>query len=117
MNERSEATARGWIRSQRCRLGSLAIVSSQVSGTALAAGSCSRSQPLPGNVLFAKLRLDASGGAGNTVRYQAEPGNEGTRTQRRQRYSCGTVAAGSGLNEGMFPPRFGWQESADNLVT
>jgi hypothetical protein len=37
---------------------------------------CSRSQALPGNVLFPRLRLDATGGAGKSVRYQAEPGNE-----------------------------------------
>ena len=45
-----------------------------LSRKALAAGS--RSQALPGNVLFARLRLATSGGAGNTVRYQGEPGNE-----------------------------------------
>ena len=50
-----------------------------VSGMALSQRCllCSRSQALPGNVLFARLRLNAAGGAGKTVRYQAEPGNKG----------------------------------------
>jgi hypothetical protein len=31
---------------------------------------------LPGNIRSARLRLDSARGAGNTVRYQVEPGNE-----------------------------------------